>query len=183
MHSPSSNIDIFDYAKTIGLPPDQVEDFILDGIYAVFESHSRNSSNWHAEKTKNDLDLKKISSITLIYGDPNKKSINYTIVRKNTSPISYCVQICVFDYKERSDLMQPYYGPVLVQMDYFDFDSLNALVNFVGEATPKDIIEEYAALNIYYDPETEQNTIPPENEPKLLVLKNKLQLLAGMSHV
>jgi hypothetical protein len=181
MHSPSSNIDIFDYAKTIGLPPNQVEDFILDGIYAVFESHSRNSSYWHAEKIKDVSN--KISSMTLIYGDPNKKSINYTVVRKTTSPISYCVQICVFDYKERSNLMQPYYGPVLVQMDYFDFDSLNALINFVGEATPKDIIEEYAALNIYYDPETEQNTIPPENEPKLLVLKNKLQLLAGMSHV
>ena len=181
MHSPSSNIDIFDYAKAIGLPPDQVEDFILDGIYAVFESHSRNSSYWHAEKAKNESN--KISSMTLIYGDPARKSINYTIVRKNTSPISYCVHICVYDYKERSNLMQPYYGPILVNMNYFDFDSLNALVNFVGEASPKDIIEEYAALNMYYDPETGQNMIPPENEPKLLVLKNKLQLLAGMSHV
>lgn len=181
MLSPSSNIDIFDYAKTIGLPPDQVEDFILDGIYAVFESHSRNSNYWHTEKTKTDSN--KISSMTLIYGDPTKKSINYTVVRKNTLPISYCVHICVYDYKERADLMQPYYGPVLINMDYFDFDSLNALVNFIGEASPKDIMEEYAALNMYYDSKTEQNMIPPENEPKLLVLKNKLQLLAGMSHV
>lgn len=182
MPSPTSNIDIFDYAKAIGLPPHKVEDFILDGIYAVFESHSRNSSYWHAEKTK-DNTIKKISSMTLTYGDPYKKSINYTVIRKNTLPISYCVHICVYDYKERSDLMQLYYGPVLVNMDYFDFDSLNALVNFIGEATPKDIIEEYATLNMYYDPETGKNMIPPENEPKLLVLKNKLQLLAGMSHV
>lgn len=181
MLSPSSNIDVFDYAKLIGLPPDQVEDFILHGIYAVFESHSRNSNCWCAQKAIDESN--KISSMTLIYGDPAKKSISYTVIRKTTSPISYSVHICAYDYKELTDLIQPYYGPILVNMDYFDFNNLNALINFVGGASPKDIIEEYAALNMYYDPETGKNMIPPENEPKLLILKNKLQLLAGMSHV
>jgi hypothetical protein len=84
MHSPSSNIDIFDYAKTIGLPPNQVEDFILDGIYAVFESHSRNSSYWHAEKIK-DVSRKKKTDVVLLISNVTFKIQPLIVIRSVSS--------------------------------------------------------------------------------------------------